>query len=302
MAKIEDMESGEIIKKAVKIGLTGALIIIGLIILFGTFYTIQSGYEGVLLTFNRASPAGITPGLHVKFPLVQSVVRFNMQTQKYGADATQTTLESAASKDLQVVKMRIVVNYHLSASKAPDVFTNLGTGYVDKVIVPTVHEAAKATTAQFTAIDLITNREAVRAEIENLLKTKLAPYNIIVEQVSITDFDFSEQFNTAIENKVTAEQNALTEQNKLEVVKFQAQQVVAKADGDRDARIALATGESKYVELIQEQLQKSPQYVEYVKWNKWNGAMPSFYMAGGNTPLIMSLPSFATSTINETTQ
>jgi regulator of protease activity HflC (stomatin/prohibitin superfamily) len=287
------------IKKVLKIALTGGVILILLILFFGTFYTIRSGQEGVLLTFNRAAPIGIDPGLHVKFPLVQSVVRFDMQTQKYGADASQSTLESAASKDLQVVKMRIVVNYHLAQSRAPEVFTNLGVGYVDKVIVPTVHEAAKATTAQFTAIDLITNREAVRAEIENLLKAKLAPYNIIVEQVSITDFDFSEQFNTAIENKVTAEQNALTEQNKLEVVKFQAQQVVAKASGDRDARIALATGEAKYVELIQAQLKQSPQYVEYIKWTKWNGVLPSFYMAGGNTPLIMSLPSFATMT-NET--
>jgi regulator of protease activity HflC (stomatin/prohibitin superfamily) len=302
----------ESVKKAIKIGLRVGLILIGVIIFFSIFYQVRSGEEGVLLTFSRAAPVGINPGLHLKIPFVQSVVRFNMQTQKYGADATQSTLESAASKDLQVVKMRVVLNYHLAQSKAPEVFTNLGTGYIDKVIVPTVHEAAKATTAQFTAINLITDRESVRADIENLLKVKLAPYNIIVEQVSITDFDFSDQFNVAIENKVTAEQNALTEQNKLAVVQFQAQQVVAAANGQRDSSIALAEGQAKAtklnaeaeayrVQLVQQQLSQSPQYVDYIKASRWNGILPNFYMAGsGSTPLIMSLPSFATTVTNET--
>ena len=279
------MEEDEILKKTIKIGLTIVIILFAIILLFSTFYTIQSGQEGVLLTFNKASMNGITPGVHVKIPFVQTVIRFDMRTQKYGADATQSTLESAASKDLQVVKMRIVVNYHLAAGKAPELFTNLGSGYVDKVIVPTVHEAAKATTAQFAAIDLINNREAVVAEIVELLKTKLSPYNIIVEQVSITDFDFSDQFNSAIENKVTAEQNALTEQNKLEVVKFQAQQQIAAATGQRNSSIAIAEGQAEAtklnaaaeayrVQLVQAQLSKSPQYVDYIKATKWSGVLP----------------------------
>ena len=308
MARDEENEYGVNPKVIAKVVLWGIIGVIVLIVVFGTVYTIPSGKEGVLLTFSKAAPIGIEPGLHVKFPMVQKVVKFDMQTQKYGADATSSTLESAASKDLQVVKMRVVVNYHIAQSKAPEIFTNVGAGYVDKVIVPTVHETAKATTAQFTAIELITDREAVRVEIENLLKTKLAPYNLIVEQVSITDFDFSDQFNIAIENKVTAEQNALTEQNNLVVVQFKAQQQIAAATGDRNSTIAQAQGQAEAtklnaeaeaykVNLVQNQLAKSALYVEYVKAQKWSGVLPQFYMAGGSTPLIMSLPTFAT---NET--
>jgi len=160
-----DKDEMDMVKKAVKIGALVVLGIFALIVVFGTFYTVPSGREGVLLTFSKAAPIGIEPGLHVKIPLVQRVVQFDVQTQKYGADATASTLESAASKDLQIVRMRVVVNYHIAQSKAPEVFTNIGTGYVDKIIVPTVHEAAKATTAQFTAIELITDREQVRADI-----------------------------------------------------------------------------------------------------------------------------------------
>jgi regulator of protease activity HflC (stomatin/prohibitin superfamily) len=127
-----------------------------------------------------------------------------------------------------------------------------------------------------------------------------------VEQVSITDFDFSDQFNVAIENKVTAEQNALTEQNKLKVIEFQAQQQIAAAMGQRNSTVAQAQGQAEAiklnaeaeayrVQLVQTQLSKSPQFIDYIKANKWSGNFPQFYMTGSSAPLIMSLPSFATS-------
>ncbi len=299
--KFEEDETTKQVKQVIKYGMWILFGIIGLIIIFGSFYTIQSGQEGVLLTFNKAQAEGMQPGLHLKVPIVQSVIKFNVRTQAYGADASQSTMESAASADLQQVKMQLVVNYHLTEGMVPELFTKVGASYQDNVIRPTVHEATKACTAKFTAEELITKREDVGICMANALKEKLTPYNIIVEQVSITAFDFSEQFNSAIENKVTAEQNALAAKNKLEQIKMEAEQVRAAAQGAKDAKIAQAEGESTYVKLIQAQLSQSPQYVEYLKAQKWNGAFPTFYMVGGSsTPLIMSLPNFATT--NETTQ
>lgn len=292
MARLEDMNEGDIIRKALKIGLTVGLIIIGFILVFGTFYTIQSGQEGVLLTFNKAAPDGIQPGLHVKMPLVQRIVKFDVRTQAYGASGTESTLESAASSDLQQVKMELVVNYHLTAGRVPELFSNVGSAYEDNVIRPTVHEATKACTAKFAAVELINKREDVSVCMSDLLKAKLGTYNIIVEQVSITAFDFSPEFNTAIEQKVTAEQDALKAKNKLEQIKMEAEQVRAAAQGQKDAKIAQAEGESTYVRLIQAQLSQSPQYIEYLKAQKWSGILPQFLvMGGGQTPnLFMSLP------------
>jgi prohibitin 2 len=280
------------IRKGIYIAIIG---IVALIVIFGTLYQIDSGQEGVLLTFGKADTNAIGPGIHIKAPLIQKIVKFDVRTQNYGADASEGTLESAASSDLQQVKMRLTVNYHLASGMTPQIYTNLGPGYEDSVIVPTVHEAAKATTAQFTAADLINKREQVRAEMENLLKDKFAKYNIVVEQVSITDFDFSAQFNTAIENKVTAEQQKQKADNDLQRIKVEADQVRTAAEGQRDAAIAQATGEAMRVKLVQEELSKSPQYVEYIKASKWNGAYPQFYMIGGSQPnLLMQLPSVVT--------
>jgi regulator of protease activity HflC (stomatin/prohibitin superfamily) len=302
----DKVDEDKTVKNVVKYIFIGLMVVLGVIVLFSTFYTVESGTEAVLLTWDKAEPVGIGPGFHFKIPIAQRVVAFDMRTQKYGADATQSTLESAASSDLQVVKMRVVVNYHLSTGTSPTIFSTLGANYQDKVITPTVHEITKATTAQFTATDLINKREAVRAEMENILKARLVPYNIIVEQVSITDFDFSEQFNTAIENKVTAEQLKQKAEMDLQRITVEAEQVSAAAKGQRDAAIANAEGAAKTIELnaraealkiqlIQDQLKQSPQYIELQKVQKWNGAYPNFYMTGGQSPtLLMQVPSPAT--------
>lgn len=231
------------------------------------------------------------PGLHVKAPFIQGIEKMNVQTQKFGVsaigDKNNPSLETAASSDMQVVRIQLAVNYHIAQGMTPTIFTNIGLGYEDTVISPSVHEATKAVTAQFTATDLINKREEVRADIENLLKEKLAPYNILVEQVSITSLDFSDQFNQAIEAKVTAQQEFEKSQNVLNRIKVEAQQAVAQAEGQRDAKIAVATGEAKSIELVNTALANSPKYVDYIKATRWDGHLPTVMMSGnGVTPFI----------------
>lgn len=282
----EEDSTKKIVGQITKGVIAGVFGIILLIAIFGSLYTITSGQEGVLLRFNKADVVAKEPGLHLKIPIVERVVKFDVRTQKFGVSATEKeggSLESAASSDLQVVSVRIAINYHIATGKAPELFTKIGPAYESTVILPSIHESVKASTAKYKAEDLIKQRELVRADIENLLRQKLEPYNIIVEQVLITDFDFSKQYNDAIESKVTAEQLRMKAENDLERIMVEAQQIVAKANGDRDAAIAQATGEAQKVKLVQEQLSQSPQYIEYIRANKWNGAYPQFLMTSGST-------------------
>ncbi len=279
------------IKKIARNLMIGILLFI---LIFNSFYVINSGQEGVLLTFGKANPKSIEPGLHFKIPIIQNIIKYDVRTQKFGVDDTADSLESAASKDLQIVKVRLAVNYHLSRGKAPVIYSEVSTsnyGVEDTVILPTLHEATKASVAQFNAADLINKREAVRTEIENLLKNKLNQYNVIVEQVSITDFDFSEQFNQAIEAKVTAEQQKLKADNDLQRIRVEADQIRVRAEAQRDAAIAEAKGEAEKVKLVQEQLQRSPNYVDYIRATKWDGKYPTFYMTGDSKAVpLLNIP------------
>ena len=294
MALKEEDSLGKIIHKWLIGGILGLVFLIGL---FGSLYTVNSGEEAVLLTFGKASTGAIGPGLHTKWPLVQTVVTYDMKTRKYGADATDNSLESAASSDLQIVKAQLAVNYHLAPGSTPLIYSNLGSAYESKVIQPSVHEVMKATTAKYTAAELVNKREEVSNDMNLLLKDKLLPYNIIVEQVSITAFDFSDQFNQAIEAKVTAEQQKEKAANDLERIKIEADQVATQGQGEANATLAKARATAEAIHLQNIELERSAQYVEYIKWSRWDGKLPNWYMVGaggsGIVPLV-TVPSNTT--------
>jgi len=183
----------------------------------------------VVVRLGEAGEISQAPGLHFKLPIIDKAVKFNVKTQKYEADA------SAASSDLQIVQTKLAINYHVIPESVPTLYREIGLDYSQVVIQPLEQEIVKATTAKYTAEELITKREQVREDMKTLLSEKLLPLGLYVEEVSIVNFDFSQSFNEAIEAKVTAEQNALAAKNNLEKVKFEAQQTIETAKAQAEA-------------------------------------------------------------------
>lgn len=275
------------------------LIVTALTFLLGGWFIVNAGQRGILVTMGAPADNALEEGFHFKTPVLQSVVYMDIQTQKYTASA------SAASKDLQVVSAEIAVNYHLASDSVVRLYKEIGLDYETRIIQPAVQEVVKSATAHYTAEQLITNRAQVKLEIDNALNERLNQRGIILETTSITNFDFSAQFNQAIEQKVTTEQNALTAKNRLAQVEYEAQQLVAKAEGERDAAIANAEAQAKTVLLNAEsqakalELQKSQITADLLKLreievqskyaDRWNGQLP-MYNLGGNTLPVLNIP------------
>ena len=235
-------------------------------------FIVSSGERGVVISkISGTQLESFGEGLHFKTPIIDSAKILEVRTRKHEVEA------SSASKDLQLVHALIAVNYHVEPDSAYLLYQKIGTDYEARVIDPLVQEVVKEVTAKFIAEDLITKREEVGTQIKERLKQKLSEYYLVLDDFSIKNFDFSEEFNKAIESKVTAEQTALKEKNNLEVVKFQAQQKVAQAEGDAEA-----------IKIINEQLQKSPRYIDFITIQKWNGVMP---LALGSNNLLSITPS-----------
>ncbi len=196
----------------------------------------------------------------------------DVRVQKEVAEA------SAASKDLQDTHSTIAVNYNIIPDKASWVFQNVGRAFNERLIDPVTQEVVKAVTAHYTAVELITQREKVRAQIKDLLKERLLAYNIAVVDVSIVNFRFSQQFINAIEAKQTAEQLALKAQRDLDRIRIEAQQKVTQAQAEAEAlRLQRQNVTSELVELRRiEAMQEAIR--------KWNGVMPQ--VTGGALPFI----------------
>lgn len=259
--------NGEIdLSKWLKYGCIAVLIIF-IFAIFNPIVIIPAGNRGVVLRFGAVEDRIFGEGIHVITPIMETVVQANVQTQKFEIKA------SAATQDLLDVTTTVAVNYHIAPESTNKLYQDVGPDFQAKVISPAVQETVKATTAQFDATKLITERPAVKDKIEEALKERLASRGIIIETISITDFTFPTAFNDAITAKQTAVQKATEAENKLAQVQFEAQQSVATAKGQAES-----------IDIINKQLEKSPTYIQYLATTKWDGKLP--LATSGATPFI----------------
>lgn len=250
------------------IGYFVVFVVLALVLIMLNPIVIVDGYErGVKKEFGEVQEKVYEPGLHFRMPIKDKFVMMNVRTQK------TETVADAASKDLQETSTKVALNYHLIPESASYVYRDIGTNYEEQVIAPAIQEAVKAATAKFNAEELITLRPKVKVEIDQYLRTILEGRGIVVEQVYITNFAFSDEFSKAIEAKVTAEQKALEAQNDLKRIEIEADQKYTKAEGDARA-----------IEVIQKQLAVSPEYIQYMTIEKWDGILPK--VTGNAVPLI----------------
>jgi regulator of protease activity HflC (stomatin/prohibitin superfamily) len=238
-----------------------------LILIFGTFGTVGAGERGVLLQFGAVKDKVFGEGLYVKIPLIQSVTKMDVKIQKDEVPAT------ASSKDLQVVTSRIALNYHLDPDSVNRVWQEVGRSYNTRIIAPAIQEAVKATTAKFTAEELITKREEVKEEIKANLAERILERGIVVDEFNIIDFDFSRAFNEAIEQKVTAEQLKLKAERDLERIVIEKEQAITQAEARAQA-----------IQIEAQALRTNPAVTE-LRWiEKWDGKTPQYW--GQASPFI----------------
>ena len=164
----------------------------------------------------------------------------------------------------------ISINYRYNPEKLIDIYKNTGFDINESIIAPRIQETLKAVSARYSAEDLITQRESAKDDIDLILKKDLIKYNVIVEDIQLTEFNFSTGFNESIELKQTEQQNTLKAQNILQRKVIEAEQ-----------RIAQAKGEAEAIRIQAEAIQTSggEEYVELKRIEKWNGVMPT-YIAG----------------------
>lgn len=241
---------------------------------------VPAGCTGVVMTFGEVSDTSLTEGLHFVIPFAQKVEVISNKIQIYEATA------DAVSKDLQAVSTKIAVNYRIRSEASARIFRDIGVDYKDVILMPTVQEGMKSVCAKYNAEQLISQRASVAEEIKTELEAKVNEYGIEIEKFNIVNFDFSKEFNEAIEAKQVAEQNLIktrTEQNQAIVVaEAEAKKKVIAAEADAKAIKARADAQAAANKTISESL--NPSLIQYQTIERWNGVLPK--VAGSANPLI----------------
>ncbi|WCN39768.1 prohibitin family protein [Aneurinibacillus uraniidurans] len=257
------------VNKAIKWGIPTVLIL-GL--LSQAFTVVQPGTRGIIVQLGAVQDRLFEEGLHFKIPFIQTVVPMEVRVQKAESQA------SAASKDLQIVTTTMAVNFHIDPSHANKLYQNVGLDFKSRIVDPAIGEALKAVTARYTAEQLISKRSEVSQQVKELLAKKLATYHMVLDEINITEFKFSDEFNKAIEQKQIAEQQALKSNLDLNRIKIEKEQTITQAEA------AAAALRLQKQEVTPELVKLREIEAQLKAIEKWDGKLPS--TTGGAVPFV----------------
>lgn len=81
----------------------------------------------------------------------------------------------------------------------------MGLDYDARILPSVVNEVLKSIVAQYDATTLLAQREQVSGQIRMNLNSRLADFNILLDDVSIVELAFGPEFTAAVERKQMAQ-------------------------------------------------------------------------------------------------
>lgn len=242
---------------------------------------IPTGYTGIKTSFGKVSQKELTTGIHFSVPFVQNVSEINNKQQ----DVTiADKIWGEASDKTPVYAENVTVTYNISVEKSVWLYSNV-TNMDDIINNGIVASAVKSAMAELGPED-VTNRGKVeplaQQKLAEALNAKYGEDAVAVHQVIISNMDFEDAYNDAIQQKSIAQQTAARQkiENETAIAKAEADKTVAiknaeaKAEKMKIEAEAQADANKKVAESISDEL------IDYQKIEKWDGRLPT--VTGGN--------------------
>jgi regulator of protease activity HflC (stomatin/prohibitin superfamily) len=269
--------------------------LVGITIIFGSWYTIDQTERGVLLS-NGAFEEVVQPGLHFKMPWVQSVYKIDMQTKNFTYDKV-----NSYSADQQPADLKISVTLHVSPDKVPEMYSRFGgdeTAAISRLVAPHMNQEVKVVFGQYTAAKAISARGQLNADAAAALTQAIAYDPIfVIEGVQIEDISFSPDYIKSVEQRMQAEVAVQQKQQELAQEKIKADiavtqatgranSVIAEAKASADATVLKGNAEATAIKARADALSSNLNLIALTQAERWNGVLPTTMVPGSSVPFI----------------
>lgn len=256
---------------------SGVVVFLSLVVLISSATIIQQTERGVLTRFGQIQGV-LEPGFHLINPFTQDVHKIDVTVQ-----ALPIT-ELAYSRDTQVVEVDVTVNYQINSSEVAKVYEEVRKDAQTRYVLPRAREAIKNSFAKYTAQGIIDNRGQLTGEIRQTLFDELTALGITVQNISITNLDFDDEYERAVQRKQVQEQEALAQENITKQEEEKKKQAILQAEAlaERtrlEAQALASQNSTAVIEKIYAEAQ-----LEAAK--KWNGQLPTNMYGSAPLPLL----------------
>jgi regulator of protease activity HflC (stomatin/prohibitin superfamily) len=260
--------------------------------LFGSIYTVNEGHVGIVKRFSEAR-SQVSPGLHFKVPLIDSVEEIEVRTRKNEEKMASST------KEQMPVTVVVSVNWTVEKSAALELFRQYGglSQFEQRILDPRFRSATKGVIPKFSAEQLIQDRASTIQLIERNLIEEMKDFPVVVDNIQIENIGLPQKYINSIETKQTEKNLADAEKHKLARQNLLAQQDVntAKAKADGINLVAIAEAESIRIKGLAEAeaitakakaLGNNPLIIKLTEAQNWDGKLPATILGSGNMPIL----------------
>ena len=271
--------------------LSGIALVIAFMFIPFSFHTVDAGEVAVVKHLGEAKEVK-TSGTYFDFWVTKSY-------DKYDAKVQNVDIKTMSySSDAQTMDVQMTLQYHIMSDHALEIATQYGSletlqGRIQSIAI----EKVKSVLSSHKAMDIIANRASMSPAVEEVIKDAIGKeYYVNVVAVVLTNIDFSDAFELAVEEKMIAEQAKLQAEYENEKKIAQAEAEVAIAQAKADAKLkeaqaqieiekanaeaikVKAEAEAEANRIIAESL--TQEIIDKILAENWNGELPDVVGSG----------------------
>ena len=216
--------------------IAAALCLVLLLIVPASFKTVQTGQVAVVKFLGKAKEVK-TAGTYFDFWMLNTYDMYDAKVQNVDI------ITSAYSSDAQTMDVTMTLQYQIMSDKVIDITEQYGSlDILQSRIQSIAIEKTKSVLSSYKAMDIIANRASMSPEVEETIKSAIGDeFFVNVNTVVLTNIDFSDAFEKAVEDKMIAEQKQLQaeyENNaKIAAAEAEAKAAIQKAEGEASAKL-----------------------------------------------------------------
>lgn len=231
-----------------KIIIGGVVAVVAVIVLAQSCTIVQQRERGVKFTMGKVSSDEIIqPGMNFKVPFVQKIKKYSIAPKTFDVKFS-VGQDGAITKDMQTVGTAITVKYNFDESRIMDIAKRYGDSVVESAMKSNIIASLKEVVGKYSIYDLVSEQGTVTSLVEKTMIDRMTDYPIQISQITITNWDWSDDFDNAIKQTQVKAQETRQAEQALKLAEINSQKQVAEAEAAKKA--AEQTAEAELIKAL----------------------------------------------------